>query len=135
MKETLGEQLIGHISRDGTAIEAREKPAKRTEELKPVPTAINRRGRPRKDEVREVKLGKLELQQGKPLAQPLKELPRESDHGSKCNAQGYKNSWNGYKLHIETTSFLIALCSPQIESPLVLRGSSRCASKYHLAVG
>lgn len=32
VKETLGEQLIGHISRDGTAIEAREKPAKRTEE-------------------------------------------------------------------------------------------------------
>jgi len=29
VKEMLGEQLIGHISRDGTAIEAREKPAKK----------------------------------------------------------------------------------------------------------
>ena len=103
VKETLGEQLIGHISRDGTAIEAREKPSKRTEESKPVPAVINKRGRPRKDEVREVKLGKLEQQQGKPLAQLLKELPRECDRGSKCNAQGYKNSWNGYKLHIDTT--------------------------------
>jgi len=106
VKETLGEQLIGHISRDGTAIEAREKPAKRTEESKPVPTVVNKRGRPRKDEIREVKLeksGKLELQQGKPLAQLLKELPRECNRGSKCNAQGYKNSWNGYKLHIDTT--------------------------------
>jgi hypothetical protein len=103
VKEMLGEQLIGHISRDGTAIEAREKPAKRAEESKPEPTVVNKRGRPRKDEIREVKLGKLELQQGKPLAQLLKELPRECDRGSKCNAQGYKNSWNGYKLHIDTT--------------------------------
>jgi Transposase domain (DUF772) len=29
VKEMLGEQLIGHVSRDGTAIEARERPAKR----------------------------------------------------------------------------------------------------------
>lgn len=27
-----------------------------------------------------------------------KELPRDCDRGSKRNAQGYKNSWNGYKL-------------------------------------
>ena len=29
VKETLGERLVGHISRDGTAIEAREKPKDR----------------------------------------------------------------------------------------------------------
>ena len=29
VKETLGEQLIGHISRDGTAIKSREKPAQK----------------------------------------------------------------------------------------------------------
>lgn len=103
VKETLGEQLIGHISRDGTAIEARERPAKREQAAVPAPVVATKRGRPCKDEIREVKLGKLELQQGKPLAQLLKELPRECDRGSKCNAQGYKNSWNGYKLHIDTT--------------------------------
>jgi transposase len=103
VKETLGEQLIGHISRDGTAIEARERPVKREQAAVPASVVAKKRGRPCKGEIREVKLGKLELQQGKPLAQLLIELPRECDCGSKCNAQGYKNSWNGYKLHIDTT--------------------------------
>jgi len=103
VKETLGEQLIGHISRDGTAIEARERPVKREQAAEPAPVVTKKRGRPCKDEIREVKLGKLDLQQGMPFAQLLKELPRDCDRGSKCNAQGYKNSWNGYKLHIDTT--------------------------------
>ncbi len=102
VKEILGEQLIGHISRDGTAIEAREKPAKTDKVAEPAPVVAKKRGRPCKEEVREIKPGKLELQRGKPLAELLKELPRECDRGSKCNAQGYKNSWNGYKLHIDT---------------------------------
>ncbi len=102
IKEMLGEQLIGHISRDGTAIEARAKPAKRDKAPESAPAVAKKRGRPRKDEIRDVKPGKLAQQQGKSLAQLLTELPRECDRGSKCNAQGYKNSWNGYKLHIDT---------------------------------
>ena len=103
VKETLGDRLIGHISRDGTAIEAREKPAKKVETPKPAPAGKKKRGRPRKGEVREEKRpGKLEQQQGKSLTQLLQELPRDCDRGSKCNAQGYKNSWNGYKLHLDT---------------------------------
>ncbi len=118
VRETLGDRLVGHISRDGTAIEAREKPAKKPvlSEVKEVdapvraptkvseiaPAVAKKRGRPRKGEIREVKTGKLEQQQGKPLAQLLKELPRDCDRGSKCNAQGYKNSWNGSKLHLDT---------------------------------
>lgn len=118
VRDTLGDRLVGHISRDGTAIEAREKPAKKSvlsgdegsvpskaEGLgapEAAPVAAKKRGRPRKGEVREVKPGKLEQQQGKSLAQLLEELPRDCDRGSKCNAQGYKNSWNGYKLHIDT---------------------------------
>jgi hypothetical protein len=103
VKEMLGEQLIGHISRDGTAIEAREKPVKREKTPETAPAVPKKRGRPCKGEVREVKQGKLELQRGKSLTELLKELPRECDYGNKCNAQGYKNGWNGYKLHIDTT--------------------------------
>lgn len=102
VKETLGGRLVGHISRDGTAIEAREKPASKVEAPDTPPTVKHKRGRPRKGEIREVKPSKLCEQQGKPLAQLLKELPRDCDRGSKSNAQGYKNSWNGYKLHIDT---------------------------------
>ncbi len=102
VKEMLGEQLIGHISRDGTAIEAREKPAKREKTTESAPAVPKKRGRPGKGEVREVKPGKLERQRGKSLAELLKELPRDCDYGNKCNAQGYKNGWNGYKLHMDT---------------------------------
>lgn len=102
VRETLGDRLVGHISRDGTAIEAREKPAKKLEAPEAQPAEKKKRGRPGKGEAREVKPGKLEQQQGKPLAQLLRELPRDCDRGSKSNAQGYKNSWNGYKLHLDT---------------------------------
>ena len=110
VRETLGDRLVGHISRDGTAIEAREKPAKKIDAPleapmnapETAPAVAKKRGRPRKNEVREVKPGKLEQQQGRSLAQLLKELPRDCDRGSKSNAQGYKNSWNGYKLHLDT---------------------------------
>ena len=97
VKETLGTVLVGHINRDGTAIESREKPRRKataTEEAAP-----KKRGRPKKGEIREAKSGKIEQQCGKTLAQLVAELPRSCDHGTKCNAQGYKNSWNGYKPH------------------------------------
>ena len=29
-------------------------------------------------------------------------IPTAWDRGTKCNAQGYKVSWNGYKLHLDT---------------------------------
>ncbi len=32
----------------------------------------------------------------------LEEIPTACDRGTKCNAQGYKVSWNGYKLHLDT---------------------------------
>ena len=31
-----------------------------------------------------------------------KDIPTACDRGTKCNAQGYKVSWNGYKLHLDT---------------------------------
>lgn len=141
VKATLGKQLIGHISRDGTAIEAREKPSKRAAASKPAPTAAKKRGRPHKDEIREAKLGKLAQQQGKSLAQLLAGMPRECDRGSKCNAQGYKNSWNGYKLHIDTTdcgvpvSALLSSASMHdslAAMPLALMTAERVTNCYDL---
>ena len=141
VQETLGEQLIGHISRDGTAIEARETPTKRDNAPESAPAVAKKRGRPCKDEIREVKPGKLAQQQGKPLAQLLNELPRECDRGSKCNAQGYKNSWNGYRLHIDTTdcgvpvSALLSSASMHdslAAMPLALMTAERVTNCYDL---
>lgn len=149
VRDTLGDRLVGHISRDGTAIEAREKPAKKPAACKAegvvepeaTPVAAKKRGRPRKDEIREAKPGKLAEQQGKPLAQLLKELPRACDRGSKCNAQGYKNSWNGYKLHTDTAdcgipvSALLSSASMHdslAAIPLSLMTAQRVTSCYDL---
>ena len=56
LKAYLGESLIGHISRDSTAIEARESMAKKDrgaqQTAAPAPTPKQKRGRPRKGEVR-----------------------------------------------------------------------------------
>ena len=102
IKDHLGDELIGHISRDGTAIEARERPAhsKATTE-KPAPA--KKRGRPRHDEVRSpAKESPIHRQRHQSLAQMMKDIPTACDRGTKCNAQGYKVSWNGYKLHLDT---------------------------------
>ena len=102
VKEHLGTELIGHISRDGTAIEAREKPVK-TPPLTTEPIARKiKHGRPKKGEVREAKLKRIGRQLTQTLKEMLAELPKTCDRGTQCNAQGYKNSWNGYKLHLDT---------------------------------
>jgi len=118
----LGQELIGHISRDGTAIEARERPIKPApnpaetnpaaaqadlpgaapQPAAPVAAEPAKRGRPRQGETREPKLTRIEQQRRQTLAQMQDDLPRACDRGTKCNAQGYKVSWNGYKLHIDT---------------------------------
>ena len=90
----LGDQLIGHLSRDGTAIEARERPA-RPQATPPAPPG--KRGRPRCGEIRvPAQSSPIHGQRQQPLTQMLKNLPTACDRGTKCNAQGYKVSWNGY---------------------------------------
>ena len=114
IKTHLGGELIGHLSRDGTAIHARERPA-RTKEAKATSEAQNlitpatatpprkKRGRPARGERRPAaRVAPLERQRQQTLPQMLADMPTHCDRGTKCNAQGYKVSWNGYKLHIDT---------------------------------
>lgn len=110
IKEQLGEQLIGHISRDGTAIQARERPKNKPLEAQSAATASKgapqqnpKRGRPCAGEVRPPQEPRrIERQRQQSVAVMLDELPKDCDRGTKCNAQGYKTSWNGYKLHLDT---------------------------------
>jgi hypothetical protein len=129
VKDHLGDELIGHISRDGTAIEARERPAQsKTTAVEPAltpaaqsalvpaeclagetsapetpPSPAKKRGRPRRGDVRPpAKESPIHRQRSQTLAQMIKDIPTACDRGTKCNAQGYKVSWNGYKLHLDT---------------------------------
>jgi hypothetical protein len=95
------ECLIGHISRDSTEIEAREKPARMPVSSAPV-KEIRKRGRPKKgEEPPPPEPKRLERQAGMTLEQMLDDLPRDCNVGTKKNSKGYKESWIGYKLHID----------------------------------
>ena len=97
----LGDQLIGHISRDSTAIVAREKPAK-PETKKEGPA--KKRGRPKKGEERIKEPTRLEKQSaGMSLGEMKADLPTSCNVGTKRNSKGYKTSWVGYKLHIDAS--------------------------------
>ena len=103
IEDTLGTQLIGHISGDSTAIEARESIAKKDKTEVVTAKPESKRGRPRKGEVRPAPEPRaLERQRSQTLAQMLAELDTACATGTKKNAQGYKISWKGYKLHLDT---------------------------------
>ena len=103
IKQTYEDRLVGHISRDATAIEAREKPVKSTApEASRAPPAKRKRGRPRKGEVVEKKEPRrLERQADMSLAEMLSDLPTHCAVGTKRNAKGHTTSWIGYKLHLD----------------------------------
>ena len=75
IEDTLGKQLIGHISRDSTAIEARESIAKK-DQAEVAPAKLkNKPGRPQKGEVRPTpEPSPLERQRSQTLAQMLAEI-------------------------------------------------------------
>jgi hypothetical protein len=103
IEDTLGDQLIGHLSRDSTAIEARESIAKKDKAERTPVKPKNKRGRPPKGEVRAApEPSPLERQRTQTLEQMLFELDTACATGTKKNAQGYKISWKGYKLHLDT---------------------------------
>ena len=97
IKATHKGRLAGHISRDSTAIKAREKPVKKKKTAKPKAG----RGRPKKGEERPKKQRRLERQLNMSLAEMLADLPTACNVGTKRNSKGYKQSWTGYKLHMD----------------------------------
>ena len=100
IRERLGAKLVGHISRDATAIEARERAVPKP---RPTPKLKLRRGRPAKGAVRpQPEPRRLELQGERSLEENLADLPRGCDWGSKKNAKGVRIGWRGYKLHVDT---------------------------------
>jgi len=92
-------QIVGHLSRDGTEIEAREKPVKKA---KKEAKDKRKRGRPRKGEEVVKEPTRLECQGKMTLEEMLDDLPKKCDIGCKKNSKGHTETWIGYKLHIDT---------------------------------
>ena len=92
-------KLVGHISRDATAIRGREKPTARLRPPKPAP---RKKGPLRRGEVRAPKPEtRLERQCRQSAAEALAEVPMHCDVGAHKNSKGYKQTWIGYKLHVD----------------------------------
>ena len=136
----LGNQLIGHISRDSTAITSREKPEKKA--VKAEATPPKKRGRPKKGEERIKEPTRLEKQSaGMSLTEMKDDLPTACNVGTKRNSKGYKTSWIGYKLHIDAAdggipvSCLLTSASlhdSQAAIPLAELSNQRVSSCYDL---
>lgn len=135
-------RLVGHISRDSTAIEAREKVAAVPEAVAPA-SAPKKQGRPKKWARRSLKpKTRLERQlEMSTVTEMLSEMPRQCDIGTKLDSKGYKISWRGYKLHIDTAdgdipiSCILTSASvhdSQVAIPLALKTHGRVDSCYDL---
>ena len=141
VEATQSERLIGHISRDATEIEAREKPAPVAVETKPA-RPKRKRGRPKKGEtVAAPEPTRIERQGTMTLEEMLDELPRACQVGTKKNSKGYKESWIGYKLHIDAADGQIpisciltsaSLHDSQVAIPLATMTARRVTNLYDL---
>lgn len=135
-------RLVGHISRDSTAVEAREKPlAKPAKKKGEAPK--RKRGRPGKGEERPPKPPtRLERQaSGMPLEEMLADLPAGCDRGCKKNSKGYIETWMGYKLHVDWADGQIPISciltsasvhDSQVAIPLSEMSLDRVVSLYDL---
>jgi hypothetical protein len=140
VKTHAGNKLVGHVTRDATAIEAPERPAPKP--VAPAPAEPAKRGRPRKGEVRPPVLPKrLELQPARTLADNLADLSARCDVGCKRNSKGHQESWIGYKPHLDTidgdipVSAVLTSASvhdSQVAIPLAQMTASRVTSLYDL---
>lgn len=95
--------LVGHVNRDSTAIQAREKPVKVVQKTV-VPAPARKRGRPRKGEIRPDKEPtRLEQQLTEDLTVSVSKLSKDCAWGCKKNSQGNVETWKGYKLHLDVS--------------------------------
>jgi hypothetical protein len=152
---TQKERLIGHIARDSTAIEARERFAETAPAVsasKPVSRTPGKRGRPKGKcgPHRRHKGGKppahrpkedtrLHRQRRMSLAEMLAELPRNCSLGVKTKDGGNQLYWRGYKLHLDVADGQIpisailtaaSLHDSQVAIPLGTMTAQRVTNLY-----
>lgn len=135
------DRLVGHLSRDSTAIKAREKAL---EKPRKEPKEKRKRGRPKAEEDRPPKeLKRLERQASGEMSvqEMLSGLPGACDFGCKQNSQGKTETWKGYKLHIDWADAMIPVSAiltsasvhdSQVAIPLAHTSAGRVTSLYEL---
>jgi hypothetical protein len=146
VKKFCGPHLVGHISRDATAITAPERPMLPATALAaqpvPEPMAPRKRGRPKKGEERPAPPPtRLQVQPHRTLAENLADLPRACDSGAKKGSKGHMEYWRGYKLHLDVMDGDIPISAvltsasthdSQVAIPLMQMSAQRVTALYEL---
>ena len=102
VRECFDDRVVGHVTKDSTPLEAREK-------------CVKKAARKKKTGKRHRKRGELNRRQ-KQLLEPdvnkmIQDLPTACDKGMKRSAQGYTMIWKGYKLHVAIEDNCIPLAA------------------------
>ena len=122
-----GDKIAGHVSRDATAIHARERAAKK---------------KPKEEADAAPQPTRLQRQLERSLEENLADLPRACDWGTKKNSKGKRQVWRGYKLHADVidgdvpVSWALTSASlhdSQAAIPLAQMSAERVTSLYDLA--
>lgn len=139
IESTQKERLIGHIARDSTAIQARER---YPENPPPKPQRKRyKRGPKPKRNLPACPRSNLEAQRRMPTAEIIAELPRHCSLGVKKSSKGHQQYWRGYKLHLDVadgqipvTALLTGACvhDSQVAVPLMTLTSQRVTYLYDL---
>jgi IS5 family transposase len=141
IERTQGERLIGHISRDATAIAVPEKPQPKPKTATSGAEPRYRKGRKQARPVEQMTRLERQCSGSLTLEQMLQELPRACDVGCKTNSKGHKAFWIGYKLHLDVADGQIpiscvltsaSLHDSQVAVPLAELTAQRVTSLYDL---
>jgi hypothetical protein len=139
VQRTQSERLVGHILRDSTAIEVREKPGPKPKPAAPARRPHRKAGAAKRPE----QMTRLERQCSGTMTvqEMLAELPRNCDVGCKLDSRGNKYRWAGYKLHLDVADGQIPIScvltsasvnDTQVAVPLMLISAKRVTSLYEL---
>jgi hypothetical protein len=156
IRETQKDRLIGHIARDSTAIEARErypeKPGQKAAAkpaAKPARTPGRKQGsggaharyRGGKRPYQPQADTRLERQRRMKLPEMLADLPCQCDLGAKRDSHGNTQYWRGYKLHLDVADGQIPISAvltsasvhdSQAAIPLATMSTQRVTYFYEL---
>jgi hypothetical protein len=135
------DRLVGHIARDSTAIEARERfpdppPDKRRKKAK-----AKRKRHEVKRQKATVRGTEIQRQRHMTLEQMLAALPQQCAIGVKTSSKGHEQYWRGYKLHLDVADGQIPISAvltsanvhdARVAIPLMTMTSNRVDYLYDL---
>lgn len=132
-------RIIGHIARDATAIEARERfPEPKPPSKQAKPAKYQRRPKRAKASERGTRL---ERQSKQTLPQQLAGLSQACSIGTKKSSKGHQQYWRGYKLHLDVADGQIPISAlltganvhdSQAAIPLMTMSTQRVTYLYEL---